>query len=112
MWVNSGFRPEDFFGPVHSNFDAMFVLGLALAHANSTDGEAIAASMKAVANPPGQQVYASEWAKASSLIQAGEDIDYVGVVGNIDFDDLGNNREIVSVVKGYQNGQPVILSRE
>lgn len=112
IWVNSGFRPEDFFGPVHSNFDAMFVLGLALAHANSTDGEAIAASMRTVANPPGQQIYANEWAKALTLIQAGEDIDYVGVVGNIDFDELGNNREIVSVVKGYQNGQPVILSRE
>jgi hypothetical protein len=36
----------------------------------------------------------------------------IGILSNIDFDDLGNHSEIVSVVKGYRDGQAVILSRE
>ena len=64
LWIDSGFRAEDFVGPVHSNYDAMFLLGLALAHANSTDGDAIAESMRLVANPPGEPIYAGDWAKA------------------------------------------------
>jgi ABC-type branched-subunit amino acid transport system substrate-binding protein len=108
LWTNAGLRSQDFVGPVLSNYDGMFVLGLALAHANSTDGEAIAASMRAVADPPGMKVYAGEWAKALDAIEAGVDIDYVGVASPVDFDDLGNTA-IGTVLKGYQNGQPVVI---
>jgi branched-chain amino acid transport system substrate-binding protein len=110
LWSDSGFRSEDFFGPVHSNFDAAFLLGLALAHANSTEGEALAESMREMANAPGELIYASDWAKALDAIENGRDIDYVGVTSNVDFDEVGNNSGIKTVVKSYRNGEPVVLS--
>jgi ABC-type branched-subunit amino acid transport system substrate-binding protein len=110
LWTDSGFRAEDFFGPVHSNFDAAFLLGLALSHANSSDGEALAESMREVANAPGEPIYASDWAKALDAIENGRDIDYVGVTSNVDFDDVGNNSGITSVIKSYRNGEPVIIT--
>ncbi len=108
LWVDSGNAEKDFLGPVHSNFDAMFVLGLALAHAESTDGKAIAESMREVANPPGTKVYAGEWAKALEALEAGEDIDYIGVASDVDFDALGNV-EVDVVVKGYEGDDAVVL---
>jgi branched-chain amino acid transport system substrate-binding protein len=111
LWTNSGFRAEDFFGPVYSNYDAVFVLALALAHADSSDGQAIAESMRIVANPPGEPMHAGDWAKALAALERGEDIDYVGVTGEVNFDDLGNNGEIVTVLKGYSAGEQVVLSR-
>jgi len=111
-WTDAGYDPKDFAGPVHSNYDAMFLLGLALAQANSADGKTIAKSMRAVANAPGEPIYAGDWAKALAAIESGQDIDYVGVTGDVDFDDLGNNDKIATVVKGYRNGQVVVLSHE
>jgi branched-chain amino acid transport system substrate-binding protein len=111
LWTASGFRAEDFFGPVYSNYDAVFVLALALEHADSSDGQAIAESMRIVANPPGEPIYAGDWAKARAAIERGEDIDYVGVTGEVNFDDLGNNAEIETVLKGYAGGEQVILKR-
>jgi hypothetical protein len=108
QWVDSGNSEKDFNGPVHSNYDAMFVLGLALAHADSKDGRVIAESLREVANPPGTKIYAGEWAKALEAIEAGEDINYVGVASDVDFDELGNI-EIGTVVKGYDGGETVVL---
>jgi branched-chain amino acid transport system substrate-binding protein len=110
LWIDSGFRPEDFFGPVYSHYDATFLLGLALAQAKSTDGATLAEAMRAVADAPGEPIYASDWGKALEAIEAGRDIDYVGVTSDVEFDDLGNDARIATVVKSYQDGQPVILS--
>jgi hypothetical protein len=52
LWIDSGFRAEDFFGPVYSHYDATFLLGLALAQAKSTDGVTLAEAMRDVANAP------------------------------------------------------------
>jgi hypothetical protein len=89
--------------------DATFLIGLALAHANSTDGDALAESMRVVANPPGEPIYASDWAKALQAIKEGRDVDYVGITSNVDFDELGNNSEIGTIVKSYRDGQPVVV---
>jgi branched-chain amino acid transport system substrate-binding protein len=109
LWVDAGNAASDFVGPAHSNYDAMFLLGLALAHANSEDGKTIAASMRAVANGPGEPIYAGDWAKALTAIQNGQDIDYVGVTSDITLDDLGNNSHVSTVIKGFRDGQAVVL---
>jgi branched-chain amino acid transport system substrate-binding protein len=109
LWVDSGFRAEDFFGPVHSHYDAMFLLGLAVAHAESMDGPTIAESMREVANAPGEPIHCGEWAKALRLISEGKDIDYVGVTSDIAFNDVGDNTEIITVIKGYRDGRAVVL---
>lgn len=110
LWIDSGFRAEDFFGPVYSHYDATFLLGLALAHASSPDGTTLAESMRVVANAPGEAIYASDWAKALDAIAEGRDIDYIGVTSDVDFDELGNNAEIAIVVKSYRDGQPVVIA--
>jgi branched-chain amino acid transport system substrate-binding protein len=109
LWVDSGFRSKDFFGPVPSHYDAMFLLGLAIVHAESMEGRDIATSMREVANAPGEPINAGEWAKATAALEEGRDVDYVGITSDVDFDDLGNNTEIVTVIKGYRNGQPTVL---
>ena len=40
--------------------------------------------------PPGEVVEPGEWAKAKELIAAGTDINYEGVGGSLDFDDVGD----------------------
>jgi branched-chain amino acid transport system substrate-binding protein len=110
LWIDSGFRADDFFGPIYSNFDAAFLIGLALAHAGSEDGAAVAESMRVVANAPGEPIYASDWEKALDAIEAGRDIDYVGVTSDVDFDDVGNNSAIGTLVKSYRNGETVVVS--
>jgi branched-chain amino acid transport system substrate-binding protein len=89
-WASAGGDPSHLAGPTLSCYDAMFVLGLAIAHAGSTDARAVSASMYEVANAPGEVVYAGEWSKAAGLIAAGTDIQYEGVASSVDFDEIGN----------------------
>jgi branched-chain amino acid transport system substrate-binding protein len=112
LWADAGHAATDFAGPVLSNYDAMFLLGLALAHANSLDGKVIAESLRRVANAPGEPIYAGDWAKALAAIESGRDIDYVGVTSDVNFDALGNNDKIVTVIKTYRNGEPVVVASE
>lgn len=89
-WVDAGGDMSHLDGPALSCYDAMFVLGLAIAHAGSTNARAVSDSLYEVANPPGEVIYAGEWAKAAELIAAGEDIQYDGVASSVDFDEIGN----------------------
>ena len=59
--------------------------------------------MRAVANPPGIKLGASELPRALEMLRNGEDIDYTGAVGNHDFDERGdvlNTIEIWHIVDG------------
>ena len=58
--------------------------------ASTTNGAAVRDALRQVANAPGTQILPGEWAKAKEAIAAGEDIDYVGASGSIDFDDAGD----------------------
>ncbi len=93
---------------IDTAYDATMVLALAIEQAGTTEGEAIQAALREVANAPGTEIYPGEWSKAKALIAQGEDIDYVGASGSINFDDQGdvagtfahwaiNNGEIVTV---------------
>lgn len=75
---------------VDTAYDATMVLLLAIEQAGTTDGAAVRDALREVANPPGTQILPGEWAKAKEAIAAGEDIDYVGASGSIDFDDNGD----------------------
>jgi len=75
---------------IDTTYDATMVLLLAIEHAGSADGAAIRDALHEVANPPGTQILPGEWDKAKKALAAGEDIDYVGASGNIDFDDNGD----------------------
>ena len=71
-------------------YDAAFAIALAAQKAGSNDSGAIRDNLRAVANPPGETVFPGEWEKAMKLIADGQDINYEGASGSVDFDDNGD----------------------
>jgi hypothetical protein len=43
-----------------------------------------------VSNPPGEQILPGEWERAVELLEAGEEIDYVGASGDVNLDEDGD----------------------
>lgn len=82
--------PEAPYSIFHTNnFDAAFLIGLAIEQAGSTDGPAIRDALPLVSSggtPFGPDAFGA----AVDAIRAGEDIDYVGASGEVDFDDNGD----------------------
>jgi len=71
-------------------YDAAFALALAAQKAGSTDPTAIRDNLREVANPPGEVVLPGEWEKAVKLLADGQDINYEGASGSVDFDENGD----------------------
>ena len=71
-------------------YDATMVIALAAQKAGSTDPKAIRDNLRDVANPPGEVILPGEWAKAVKLLADGEDINYEGASGSVDFDENGD----------------------
>ncbi|WP_246018316.1 ABC transporter substrate-binding protein [Pelagibacterium montanilacus] len=71
-------------------YDAAFLLALAIEKNGSADREGVSAALREVASAPGETIMPGEWEKAVELIAAGEDINYVGAGGELDFDDNGD----------------------
>jgi ABC-type branched-subunit amino acid transport system substrate-binding protein len=72
------------------NFDATMLCFLAAAAAGSADGADIAEQLQAVSGPPGDKYTFLQLPDALQALQNGEDIDFDGVTGPIDFDDNGD----------------------
>ena len=70
-------------------FDALMILALAAVAADTSDGPAIASQIRSVSNPPGEVVYADDFATARSLLLRGEEVNYEGASGPVDIDDTG-----------------------
>jgi len=47
-------------------------------------------ALRDVSSPPGAQILPGEWKKAKELLAKGEDIDYVGAAGPVNFDKNGD----------------------
>lgn len=75
---------------IDTSYDAAYVLALAVQKAGTTDSRAVRDALRDVANAPGVKVLPGEWAKAVDLLADGQDIDYVGASGSIDFDQAGD----------------------
>src|SRR5690606_40836401 len=69
-------------------YDAMILIALAIEKAGRAEGPAIRDALIEVASPPGKQV--STFAEAVQAIRNGEDIDYEGASGNVNFDEVGD----------------------
>lgn len=96
-----GGEPSSLF--ISEAFDAAAILALAIAEADSEDGDHIKAAIRKVANAPGEQVGPGDLARALELISEGEDIDYVGAAGDQEFDENGdvlNTIEIWNIEEG------------
>lgn len=75
---------------IDTAYDATYVLALAIQHAGTTDTAAIQQSIREVANPPGREIIPGQWEEALAALEAGEDINYQGATGSIDFDANGD----------------------
>ncbi len=89
--AHGGQEPEHPF--VSETYDAAILIALAAAKAGTTtNSTAIRDALRAVANPPGEVVGpgVDDIKKALSLIAAGQDINYEGAGGPVDFDENGD----------------------
>jgi ABC-type branched-subunit amino acid transport system substrate-binding protein len=91
-----------------NNFDAGILCFLAAVAAGSSDSEAIAEQMPAVAGPPGRKLTYLELGEAVKALRRGEDIDYEGVSGPIDFDDRGDPKSQLFDYYTFRHGKLVV----
>ncbi len=86
--TDAGLDPNATFGA--QGYDASFLLALAIEKAGSADREGVSAALREVANEPGEVILPGEWEKAKQLIADGQDINYEGATGSLEFDDNGD----------------------
>lgn len=72
------------------NFDNVILCYLAAVAAGSTDGADMAEALPEVTGAPGDEYTWEDLAGAIEALENGEDIDYQGVTGDIEFDDAGD----------------------
>lgn len=75
---------------IDTSYDAVMLLAMAIEQAGSTEGPAVRDALRQVANAPGTEINPGEWEKAVTAIENGEDIDYTGASGNLEFDQQGD----------------------
>jgi ABC-type branched-subunit amino acid transport system substrate-binding protein len=75
-----------------NQYDATSLLILAIARAGSTDGDAIRDALHEVASPPPNRgfIRAAQLVEGLRDVRSGNDIDYEGASGNVNFDEFGN----------------------
>ncbi|WP_254536995.1 ABC transporter substrate-binding protein [Halomarina litorea] len=100
--ANDGSEPGLF---AKNTYDAMVVMGLAMtATAQAGEdftGSNLAPHIPEVANPPEQTV--TTYADGAAAIREGTDVNYEGLVGPIDFDDVGDIQSPFAVMKSDSN---------
>jgi len=80
-----------------NGYDAAFLMALAIEKAGSADRSKIGPALREVANAPGTVIRPGEWEKAKAAIAAGEDINYEGASGSVEFDENGDVAGVYSV---------------
>jgi ABC-type branched-subunit amino acid transport system substrate-binding protein len=88
-------------------FDAVMVAFLAALHAGSAESDAIRDSMQAVSGPDGTQYTFEQLADAIRALMDGEEIDYEGASGPIDFDENGDPGAALYEVWRFEDGEIV-----
>jgi branched-chain amino acid transport system substrate-binding protein len=89
LYAARGGAPRERVGFEAQAFDATVLCFLGAVAAGSANGAAIADRLQAVSGPPGGKYDWRQLPQAVEALQAGEEIDYEGASGPIDFDDDG-----------------------
>ena len=98
-------------GPVelsNYSYDGVMLVALAADAAGSTNGDAIGAKMRTIANPPGNVV--SDYAVAYQDLKAGKKINYEGVSGPLDFNEHNNVYGPFDVLKFDASGNSNVVT--
>jgi ABC-type branched-subunit amino acid transport system substrate-binding protein len=85
------------------NFDAVILCYLAAVAAGSTDGTDMAAEVREISGPPGDEYTYLTLSDAIKALEDGNDIDYNGASGQIDMDEAGDATSGVYDVYRYKN---------
>ena len=85
-----------------SAYDCTIILALAARIAGSTDGDAL---LEAVGSVTDGGTECTSYAACAELIDDGEDIDYVGVSGPINLDEVGDPTVATYIITTYTNGE-------
>ena len=94
------------------NFDAVMLCFLAAAAAGTADAEDIQQALQDVSAPPGEKFTYLRLADAIRALQGGQDIDFDGVTGPIDFDDNGDPTTATYEVWRYGDNGNLRVMRE
>ncbi|MGD2268913.1 MAG: ABC transporter substrate-binding protein [Desulfobacterales bacterium] len=94
-------------------YDGVAVVGLA-AYAAKVKGLALNTTnirdqLRIVANPPGEVIKPGEFKKAFDLLKAGQQVNYEGAAGSVDFDKNGDVITPIEIWK-YRGGEIVTVS--
>lgn len=96
---------EDLTGFEGSSFDATILAFLAALQAGNSDPAGIAENLQSVSGPEGEQYTFENLGEAIQAVLAGEEIDYEGAWGPIDFDDNGDPGSAIYEVWQYEGGE-------
>jgi len=105
LYDSSSEQPKDRNTFDAQNFDAFTLCVLGAVAAGSAEGPDIQAALTDVATAPGDQYDYTDMAGAIEALQAGEDIDFEGVSGPLDFDDNGDPTQGTYDTYTYSNGK-------
>jgi ABC-type branched-subunit amino acid transport system substrate-binding protein len=86
-------------------FDAVILAFLASTAANSSDPADVKEQMQAVSGPPGDPFTFEQLADALTALANGEDIDYQGASGPIDWDESGDPTAATYELWQFENGE-------
>jgi ABC-type branched-subunit amino acid transport system substrate-binding protein len=86
-------------------FDAVMVAFLAAVQGGSSDPATISDNLQAVAGPPGEKVTFEQLDEALAALMEGEQIDYEGASGPIDFDSRGDPASAIYEVWRFEGGK-------
>ncbi|HKP95744.1 MAG TPA: ABC transporter substrate-binding protein [Fibrobacteria bacterium] len=92
-------------------YDALYLLGLAMAKASSTRGADVAAALPALSGTGATgatKVYPGEFQKALDLLKQGGSVDYDGASGTLEFDAAGDVTDGYYMCNEYSTGDAVV----
>jgi branched-chain amino acid transport system substrate-binding protein len=92
-----------------TTFDDMILCYLGAVAAGSAEGDLIADNIVAVTGPPGQKYTFEQLPQAIKALQNGQDIDYEGASGPINWNDAGDLTQYVYDIQQFKNGKLVKL---
>jgi branched-chain amino acid transport system substrate-binding protein len=109
------FSPDHIPPFTETTYDAAMVIGLAMAKAvadgkkdaSEITGRVLADNLRPVANAPGERIVGGsqeEITKGLKLIAEGQDTEYVGAGGSVDFDENGDVKTPVAIWKFIEGG--------
>ena len=112
LFTRSDERPRERQTFDAQNFDATMLCFLAAVAAGSNEGAEIQSKLRDVSGPPGRPVSYRDLDEAVRLLRRGEDIDYRGASGPIDFDAQGDPTVGTYEVFRYGRGGRFTIERQ